>query len=76
MSDLLPRLADEARLRGADAIIEYDGAQRCGFWPWRLVRPVAHGVAVQWTEARPAGCESIGGTKLSTILPTNQPQVK
>jgi hypothetical protein len=73
VNDILPKLAEYARLRGADAIIEYTGSQRFGFWPWRLVRPVVRGVAVQWTEPKTVNCEAIGGTKLSTILSTNLP---
>jgi hypothetical protein len=71
VSDILPKLAENARTRGADAIIEYSGAQHFGFWPWRMVRPVVHGVAVKWTGSTP-DCEASGGTKLSTILSTNQ----
>lgn len=74
--DVLPKMAEYARLRGADAIVEYNGSQRFGFWPWRMVRPVVRGVAVQWTEPKPAGCEAIGGTKLSTILSSDQPPAK
>lgn len=73
VKDILPKMAEKARMYGADAIIEYRGSQRFGFWPWRMVRPVVRGVAVQWTEPRSVDCESIGGTKLSTILSSNQP---
>src|SRR5580765_6132543 len=31
-------LADKARTLGADAIINYSGSQRFGFFPWRFVR--------------------------------------
>ncbi|MFM0000652.1 hypothetical protein PQR57_06465 [Paraburkholderia dipogonis] len=73
VEDILPKMAEYAQVRGADAIVEYTGSQRFGFWPWRMVRPVVRGVAVQWTEPKPPGCESIGGTKLSTILSSGQP---
>ncbi|MBT2794469.1 hypothetical protein [Paraburkholderia strydomiana] len=76
VADILPKMAEYAQLRGADAIVEYSGSQRFGFWPWRMVRPVVRGVAVQWTEPRQADCESIGGTKLSTILSSGQPPAK
>jgi hypothetical protein len=72
VSDILPKLAENARMRGADAIIEYGGAQHFGFWPWRMVRPVVHGIAVKWTDSKPVDCEAAGGTTLSTILSTNQ----
>ncbi|WP_420993183.1 hypothetical protein ACKI2N_023660 [Cupriavidus sp. 30B13] len=73
VQDILPKMAEYAQLRGADAIVQYTGSQRFGFWPWRMVRPVVRGVAVQWTDPKPSGCESIGGTKLKTILSSGQP---
>lgn len=73
VQDILPKMAEYAQLRGADAIVEYNGSQRFGFWPWRMVRPVVRGVAVQWTDPKPSSCESIGGTKLRTILSSGQP---
>jgi hypothetical protein len=73
---ILPKMAEYAQMRGADAIIEYTGSQRFGFWPWRVVRPVVRGTAVQWTEPKPTDCESIGGTKLSTILSSGQPPAR
>lgn len=73
VTDILPKMAEYAQLRGADAIVDYTGSQRFGFWPWRMVRPVVRGVAVQWIEPKPADCESIGGTRLSTILSSGQP---
>ncbi|WP_027802943.1 hypothetical protein [Paraburkholderia dilworthii] len=76
VADILPQMAEYAQLRGADAIVEYTGSQRFGFWPWRMVRPVVRGVAVQWTEPKQVDCESIGGTKLSTILSSGQPPAK
>jgi hypothetical protein len=71
VTDILPKLAENTRSRGADAIIEYGGAQHFGFWPWRMVRPVVHGIAVKWTGSAPVNCEAAGGTTLSTILSTN-----
>ncbi|WP_233471087.1 hypothetical protein [Paraburkholderia caribensis] len=73
VQDILPKMAEYAQLRGADAIVEYNGSQRFGFWPWRMVRPVVRGVAVQWTDPKPSSCESIGGTRLRTILSSGQP---
>lgn len=72
VENVLPTMAERARQQGADAIIEYTGSQHFGFWPWRMVRPIVRGVAVQWTDPKPASCESIGGTKLSTILSSHQ----
>lgn len=76
VTDILPKMAEYAQVHGADAIIQYTGSQRFGFWPWRIVRPVVRGVAVQWAEPKPADCESIGGTKLSTILSSGLPPAK
>ena len=76
VADILPKMAEYAQLRGADAIVEYSGSQRFGFWPWRMVRPVVRGVAVKWTEPKQVDCEAIGGTKLSTILSSGQPPAK
>jgi len=73
VTDILPKMAEYARLHGADAIVQYSGSQRFGFWPWRVVRPVVRGVAVQWTDSKPASCEAIGGTKLVTIMSSGQP---
>jgi hypothetical protein len=73
VQDILPTMAEYAQLRGADAIVQYTGSQRFGFWPWRMVRPVVRGVAVQWIDSKPLKCESIGGTRLRTILSSGQP---
>jgi hypothetical protein len=73
VNDILPKLAKYAQMRGADAIIDYTGSQRFGFWPWRLVRPVVRGIAVKWTDDKKVDCQAIGGTKLSTIMSTNLP---
>lgn len=72
VKDLQVKVAKYAQSRGADAIIEYTGSQRFGFWPWRMVRPVVRGTAVEWAGPKPADCESIGGTKLRTILSSGQ----
>ncbi|MEX3946653.1 hypothetical protein AB4Y40_02650 [Paraburkholderia sp. EG287B] len=76
VQDILPKLAAYAQSNGADAIVEYTGSQRFGFWPWRMVRPVVRGVAVQWIDPKPVTCESIGGTTLSTILSSAQRPAK
>ncbi|MEJ6006528.1 hypothetical protein WG899_13295 [Paucibacter sp. AS339] len=72
IKDILPKLVDYARSSGADAIIQYNGSQRFGFWPWRMVRPVVTGVAVKWSEAHGRECSAIGGSTLSTILATDK----
>ena len=41
VKDILPKLVDDARKIGANAIIHYTGSQRFGFFPWRIVRSAA-----------------------------------
>ncbi|WP_208640082.1 hypothetical protein [Massilia violaceinigra] len=71
VSELVEELSERAKARGGDAIINYNGSQRFGFFPWRVVRPVARGEAIKWTGAAP-DCEKAGGSTLMTILRTNQ----
>jgi hypothetical protein len=61
VNDLLPKVVEDARAAGADAVIHYNGAQHFGFWPWRLVRPVVTGTAIKWSPARDVDCASAGG---------------
>ncbi len=56
---LLPELTEMAKAAGADAIVEYSGSQRFGFWPWRLVRPVVYGKAVKWTDPSKVDCAAL-----------------
>lgn len=73
VKDVLPSLAERARKNGADAIMNYAGSQRFGFWPWRFVRPVVRGVAIQWTGASKPDCAAIGGTTLKDIIESDTP---
>jgi hypothetical protein len=50
VKDVLPKLAAKAQKVGADAIIDFEGAQRFGMLPWRIVHPVVRGVAVRWAD--------------------------
>jgi hypothetical protein len=68
----LPGFVSEARAKGADAVISYNGAQRFGFWPWRFVRPVLTGVAIKFDEGKVPDCLASGGSTLTTVLATNQ----
>lgn len=61
VNDILPKLVADAEADGADAVINYNGAQRFGFWPWRFVRPVVTGTAIKWSPARDVDCEAAGG---------------
>ncbi|MBV1928271.1 MAG: hypothetical protein KUG81_02010 [Gammaproteobacteria bacterium] len=62
VNDVIPLLVDQARELGADAVINYNGAQRFGFWPWQFVRPTAAGLAIRWNEPKSVDCKGIGGT--------------
>lgn len=63
VQDLYPKLGKVAQQLNADAIVNYNASQRFGFWPWRIVRPVATGTAVKWTSTQ-VNCASLGGTEI------------
>ena len=73
IKEILPKFAVNARKIGADAIINYAGSQRFGFWPWRMVRPVVQGVAIKWSDPKKHDCAAIGGTTLNAILASDEP---
>lgn len=62
VTEITPVLIKDARSLGADAIINFAATQRFGFFPWRLVRPVAHGTAVKWKAGEVVDCTATGGT--------------
>lgn len=72
VKDILPKLVDQARKYGADAVINYSGSQRFGFFPWRTVRPVVRGVAIKWEGQQKPDCAAIRGTTLKTIIDTDR----
>ena len=75
--DELPSFVAEARAKGADAITNYNGAQRFGFWPWRMVHPVLTGIAVKFDAGKVPDCAGTGGATLATVMATNvEPQRK
>src|SRR5262245_1655590 len=55
------RVVNMARQSYADAIINFYGGQRFGFWPWRVVRPVVRGDAVQILTPEVFDCRALGG---------------
>ncbi|CAG69574.1 MULTISPECIES: hypothetical protein [Acinetobacter] len=63
VQDLYPKLGKVAQQLNADAIVNYNASQRFGFWPWRIVRPVATGTAVKWTSTQ-VNCTSLGGVEI------------
>jgi hypothetical protein len=70
--ELLPVFVAEAKGAGADAIINYAGTQRFGFFPWRLVRPVLRGTAVKWDTPGVVDCEKLGGMTLNAVIAANK----
>jgi hypothetical protein len=70
--EILDEFAENARKAGADAIINYSGSQRFGFWPWRMVRPVVRGTAIKWAGDVKPDCTKAGGQTLSEVLVTNE----
>jgi len=68
--DILPNFAHKAEELEADAVINYAGTQRFGFWPWRIIRPVARGQAIKWDSAVKPECSEAGGTTISTVIST------
>ena len=73
VTDLLQKLTDMANAVGADAIINYAGSQRFGFWPWRMVRPVVRGTAIKWVAQQKPDCAAVGGVTVATIIEQNKP---
>ena len=61
VNDSIPEFIKQAKVLGADAIINYQGSQRFGFWPWRITRPVLRGDAIKWTSDKKINCEDAGG---------------
>jgi hypothetical protein len=70
--EILDEFAENARKAGADAIINYSGSQRFGFWPWRMVRPVVRGTAIKWVSDVKPECAKAGGQTLSEVQVTNE----
>lgn len=73
--DVLPGFAAKASAVGADAVINYTGSQRFGFWPWRIVRPVARGEAIKWTSVLKRSCSEIGGTTVGEVIASGKAPV-
>jgi hypothetical protein len=73
VTDILPGFAEMARAAGADAVINYTGSQRFGFWPWRLVHPVVRGEAISWSSGQKPNCAEIGGTTVETVIASRKP---
>lgn len=72
VSDILPAFAGKADSLGADAVVNYVGSQRFGFWPWRVVRPVVRGEAVKLHIGDDKTCKDIGGATVKRVIETNK----
>ena len=58
---LTVRVVNMARHSYADAVINFSASQRFGFWPWRFIRPVVRGDAVQIRNPEVFNCRALGG---------------
>lgn len=69
--DILPTFAGKADSLGANAVVNYIGSQRFGFWPWRVVRPVVRGEAVKIDVKDGQTCKDLGGASIKKVIETN-----
>lgn len=72
VTDILPVFGKEANSLGANAVVNYVGSQRFGFWPWRFVRPIVRGEAAKIDFNNGKTCESIGGATIRRVIETNK----
>lgn len=70
--DILPKFASHVQSQGANAVVNYVGSQRFGFWPWRIVRPVVRGEGVRLYMREDQSCKDIGGATIREVIRTNQ----
>ena len=61
VSSVMPKFLDYADRLNGNAIINYSGGQHFGFWPWRLVRPIVSGTAINWPNKNNKSCKELGG---------------
>lgn len=61
VSSVMPKFLNYADRLDGNTIINFEGKQRFGFWPWRIVRPIAYGTAVDWVAKNNDSCKSLGG---------------
>ena len=61
---LRPIIQEKAAKRGGNSVANYHESQRFGFWPWRIVRPVASGDAIIILNSRGKTCAEMGGENL------------
>ena len=58
---LKPKLEQKVKGLGGNSIANFKASQRFGFWPWRIIRPVVSGDAIQILNANGKSCEELGG---------------
>lgn len=61
VSRVMPKLLNNADRAGANTVVNFQGGQRFGFWPWRIVRPVMYGTGVNWKGKNDLECKALGG---------------
>ncbi|MBD1573242.1 hypothetical protein HC725_08155 [Vibrio sp. S17_S38] len=61
VANIMPKFIHYADRLNANTVIDFHAGQRFGFWPWRIVRPVAYGTAVKWKNKSDSECKSLGG---------------
>ena len=62
--DLRPTIKEKTAQKGGNAVGNYHENQRFGFWPWRMIRPVASGDAITILNTRGKSCAEMGGRAL------------
>ncbi|MFS1523827.1 hypothetical protein ACL7TT_06880 [Microbulbifer sp. 2304DJ12-6] len=72
VTDILPKFANKAKSLGANAVVNYIGSQRFGFWPWRFVRPIVRGEAVKLNIDSEKTCKDAGGATVRDVIATNK----
>lgn len=61
---LRPIIQEKVNAKGGNAVANYHEGQRFGFWPWRMIRPVASGDAITILNTRGKSCADMGGYTL------------
>ncbi|MFA0521315.1 hypothetical protein AB4501_30635, partial [Vibrio sp. 10N.222.55.E8] len=61
VSRVMPKFLNNADRVGANTVVNFQGSQRFGFWPWRIVRPVIYGTGVNWKGKSDLECKALGG---------------
>ncbi|WP_157037852.1 hypothetical protein [Photobacterium aquae] len=61
VGSVMPKFLNYSNRLDGNTIINFEGGQRFGFWPWRLVRPVVYGTSVDWPAKSNESCKELGG---------------